>query len=122
MPPGMPAPMGGAMGAAPAPPPPPAPPAEPQGDGSYEICLKVMPDGTFQVYKESEADESSEPSEPGGEDLMSGGDEMAEGGKGETFDNIEDALRGVVKLYRSNPVSGGPMDQMKAGYGAEEGR
>lgn len=121
MPPGMPAPMGGPMGAPSALPAPAAPPAvEMGGDGSYTICLTVQKDGTFQVYKESAVHESSEVS---GEDLMGGESEDVMGGdKGDTYDNIEDALRGVVKLYRENPVGDNPTAQMKAGYGAEEGR
>ena len=70
-------------------------------DGSYEICLKVMPNDQFSVYKESggQEQEGTEPDAPR-----------------DTVQGIEAALKEVLALYRANPIGGDEESGMKAGY------
>lgn len=70
-------------------------------DGSYEICLKVMPNDQFSVYKEDggQGREAAEPDAPR-----------------ETVNGIEAALKEVIALYKANPIGGDEESGMQAGY------
>lgn len=67
--------------------------------GSYKICLMVLPNDQFSVYRESAAEEGLEPNAPR-----------------DTVDGIENALKEVLALYRANPIGGDEESAMQAGY------
>ena len=102
-----------------------APAAEAQESDGYTICLKCKADGSFEVYKETEHDDASPMPMGAGESGMptpspamgGGGEAPAE--QPETADNLEDALKLIVRLHKQNPMDQSYAGQMSAGFAGE---
>lgn len=71
---------------------------EQQPQGGFEICIRVMPDGSMSVYTEPvEAEEGEEPA-------------------GEQAGDIKEALTIALDLYKQNQESGNE-DAFSEGFG-----
>lgn len=91
--------------------------AAPAASG-YEICIKVMGDGSYRVSKEpldmEEEQVDGEHTVPGEGDMAGdGGDESAR------IDSFEGALKAAYGIYQENPEGGSGEDQMMAEYQGE---
>jgi hypothetical protein len=89
-------------------------------EGGYCIEVCVYPDGHFTVSKESLPEEAAEDGAggaAGGDPSASGADDGSGGGEDEqSADNISDALKMVLAIYK-NESSGAEDDQFNAGFG-----
>lgn len=83
------------------------------GDGSYEICLSVMPNEQFSVYKESGGQGQDAQGMESASSTQAGAEPDA---PRDTVNGIEAALKEVLALYRANPIGGDEESGMKAGY------
>lgn len=63
--------------------------------GSVELCITIAKDGSLSVYKEAEGQESAR----------------------QPADDITQALKMVLMLYREASPTADAEDQMRAGYG-----
>lgn len=86
----------------------PEPPAA-ESEGGDVICVRRLPDGRYSVYRESDGQE-----EAGEMPGAGSGDEAGE--DGEPLDNLEQALKMVVKLDRERPVGENPAKGFASGY------
>ena len=95
--------------------------ADPSGGGDaaddlsqgYVIEVSVLPDGTFQVSPpEPLSEEAKEENADAGEEPGSE--------KGDTYEIIAEALKGIIKVVKANPVGGADAGQAQfdAGYNA----
>lgn len=109
-----------------------APPAPPVSDETadvaapppiaYQIILDVMQDGTFAVQRvaPSEADELGEEGEPASATTPDAMAETVPEPVPEAYPSIEQALRGVLRVYRDNPVAGEEQAAFVSAFGPRE--
>jgi hypothetical protein len=80
-------------------------PEESAGDG-YEAVICVYPDGTYRVKKKPlEADKA-------------GPDAAQDQASGEEYTSLEDALRGIMRLIKANPVGESTHENFQSGFAA----
>jgi hypothetical protein len=95
-------------------------------EGGYCIEIKVYPDGHFTVSKESldeenseEGGESADPAAAGAPGAAGGGGGGGDADEGEqTADNISDALKMVLAIYKEES-SGAEDDAFDSGFGGK---
>ena len=84
--------------------PPGAAPA-PAGGQGYVIEIYVLPDGTFNVSQESMEQETMEHQATGMEEE-----------KGQEFNSLGEVLQAVMRMIKSNPMTGDEDAQFDAGF------
>ena len=85
--------------------------------GGYEICIKVVGDGTYRVSKEPLSAEQDEPGE--GQGMQGEGEMAGEGGEEmQRIDTFEGALKAAYGIYRENPEGADSEDQMTQEFNA----
>lgn len=89
----------------------PEPPAA-ESEGGDVICVRRLPDGRYSVYRESDGQE--EAGETG--EMPGAGSGEGAGEDGEPLENLEQALKMVVKLDRERPVGENPAKGFASGY------
>lgn len=90
-------------------------PSEPEDQpesGGYLLALKVRPDGSLAVCKKPLEAEQAPPVEGAAPPDEGTYDEIE-------VDNIEQALKAILKLYKDNPIEAGEEAHLQAGYHAE---
>lgn len=93
-----------------------APAAEAQESGGYTSCLHRKPDGTYEVYQMQEPPEA----EGGAGPMPMGEGEMpAAEPERQTADDLEGALKLLVRLDKQNPKDQSYAGQMSAGFQGE---
>lgn len=103
-----------------------SPPMQSSGEESspqsgYEICIKVMGDGTYQVSKEPLSAEEGETGEAAG--APGEGDMAGEGAEqSQRIDTFEGALKAAYGIYQENPEGADSESQMTDEFNGNGGQ